>query len=759
MSKVLTGEKYRITVLTDRLLRFEYSEEGCFEDRLSRTVVNRDFEDVDAKVSNEGGWLTVETGELVLKYDEKPFSSIGLSVELKSFGTTYHYSFEYNNSGRNLFGTVRTLDTIDGSIPLGPGIFGQEGFAVLNDGDSPVYDEELKGFTNRKENTTDFYFFGYGKDYYGGLRDFYKLSGKTPLIPRYALGNWWSRYFKYSEESYKEVVDKFKAEEIPLSVAVIDMDWHLTEVDPKYGTGWTGYTWDKKLFPDYKRFLGMLKDNKLATTLNLHPADGIRAFEDQYERSAKRMGIDPATEEAIEFDFADERFRDTYFEELMHPFEEDGVDFWWIDWQQGFGKKPGDVDPLILLNHYHYKDQEKRNKRPMIFSRYAGPGSHRYPIGFSGDTVCSWKSLAFQPYFTSTASNIGYGWWSHDIGGHMMGDKDDERLIRWIQFGVFSPIMRLHSSCSPFLNKEPWVIGEPYHSVMKKFLRLRHRLVPYLYTENYRAYSEDKPLVRPMYYDFAGDEESYRLPNEYGFGESLYVGAITDKVDDKLKLSAVNMLIPEGRHVDLLNGRVYKGGKKRKLYRDIFEMPILMEAGTILPLAPDSPENGTDNPTCLELVVAAGSDGSYTIYEDDGNTMNFEKGAFATTTFECSYNEEKSSLTVIIAPSKGDLSLIPSKRDYVITILGAGKRRSVSLTSVETAVGAELEISDVTLTGNDHVKEVFDILERAFIEIGTKDMIYEAVTGKKPEEFTCWLRGADVSEALKDAILEVFEDM
>ncbi|RKM62164.1 DUF5110 domain-containing protein [Butyrivibrio sp. CB08] len=759
MSKVITGDKYRITVLTDRLVRFEYSKEGCFEDRLSRTVVNRDFEDVETKVSNEGGWLTVETDELLLKYDEKPFSSIGLSIELKNYGTTYHYSFEYNNSGQNLSGTVRTLDTIDGSIPLGPGIFGKEGFAVLYDGDSPVFDEELQCFTNRAENTTDFYFFGYGKDYYGGLRDFYKLSGKTPLIPRYALGNWWSRYFKYSEESYKEVVEKFKEEEIPLSVAVIDMDWHLTEVDPKYGTGWTGYTWDKKLFPDYKRFLKMLKDNKLATTLNLHPADGIRAFEDQYERAAKRMGIDPVTEEAVEFDFADEKFRDTYFEELMHPFEDDGVDFWWIDWQQGFGKKPGDVDPLILLNHYHYKDQEKRNKRPMIFSRYAGPGSHRYPIGFSGDTVCSWKSLAFQPYFTSTSSNVGYGWWSHDIGGHMMGDKDDERLIRWIQFGVFSPIMRLHSSCSPFLNKEPWVIDEPYHSAMRKFLRLRHRLVPYLYTENYRAYKEDKPLVRPMYYDHASDEESYRVPNEYGFGESLYVGAITEPLDDKLKLSAVNMLIPEGRYVDLLSGRVYVGGKKRKLYRDIYNMPVLMAAGTILPIAPDSAENGTDNPTCLELVVAAGADGSYTLYEDDGCSMDFEKGAFATTTFECSYDEAGGAVTVKVKPAQGDLSLIPERRDYVITILGAGKKKSVTLESVETGKGAEIVISDVVLTGNDHVSEVFDILERAYIEIGTKDMIYDAVNAKTPSEFTKWLRGADVSEDLKDAILEVFEDM
>lgn len=759
MSKVISGKKYRITVLTDRLLRFEYSEDGQFEDMLTMTVINRDFPDVSAYVRREEQFLIIETDELLVKYDEKPFTSNGLSVELKNFGSCYHYNFQYDNSGQNLYGTVRTLDTIDGGTPLGPGIFGRQGFATLYDGDSPLYDKVLDLFIERREAKTDFYFFGYGRDYYGGLKDFYTLSGATPLIPRYALGNWWSRYFRYTQKSYGNVVEKFKEEEIPLSVAVIDMDWHLTDVDPKYGSGWTGYTWDKELFPDYKRFLKMLKENKLATTLNLHPADGIRAFEDQYTSVAKRMGMDPSTKEPVEFDFGDEKFRDAYFEEVMQPYEKDGVDFWWIDWQQGTGRNKGDVDPLVLLNHYHYKDQEKRNKRPMIFSRYAGPGSHRYPIGFSGDTVCSWKSLEFQPFFTSTASNIGYGWWSHDIGGHMMGDKDNDRLIRWIQFGVFSPIMRLHSSASPFLNKEPWVIAEPYHSVMKSFMRLRHRLVPYLYTENYRAYAEGKPLIRPMYYDFSENEESYNVPCEYGFGDVLFVSAITKPLDDKLKLSCVNAIIPFGRYVDLLSGRVYNGGKKRKLYRDISKIPVLMPAGEILPLAPDSAENGCDCPGKFELIVAAGADGSYTLYEDDGCSMDYRDGKYVTTKFECRYDKKTEKIDVSIKASEGDLSLIPAKRDYDITLIGAGERRTLSIKGVKASEGTAVTFYNVILSGNNHVKEVFEILERAEIEILTKDKIYGAVSSMTSEEFLDWLRSADVLETLKDAITEVFEDI
>ncbi len=769
MKGIISSSNYRISVLTGRLIRLEYSSTGAFEDRYTKTVMNRELDDITPKVTHDDGMLVVETGELILRYNEKEFTTQGLSIELKNFGSTWHFIHDHGNTGENLRGTARTLDEVDGRTTLESGLFGRKGYGVIDDSKSPVLDGDK--YVNRESDAIDLYFFGYGKDFYGGLRDFCRLSGKTPMIPRYALGNWWSRYYRYTEDSYREVLDKFDEEKIPLSVAVIDMDWHLTEVDPKYGTGWTGYTWDEKLFPDYKRFLKMLHDRKLAVTLNLHPADGVRAFEAMYRPVAERMGIDPESEEAVEFDFGNEKFRDAYFEEIMHPYERDGVDFWWIDWQQGTGRKSGDVDPLFLLNHYHYKDQEGRNVRPMIFSRYAGPGSHRYPIGFSGDTVCSWKSLAFQPYFTSTSSNIGYGWWSHDIGGHMMGDKDDERLIRWIELGVFSPINRLHSSSSPFLNKEPWVIDEPYHAVMQKFLILRHRMVPYLYTENRRAFTEDRPLIRPMYYLCPDDQNAYDVPTEYGFGENLIVGAITEPMDAKLRLAPVNMLIPEGRYVDILNGRVYKGDKKRRLYRGISEIPVLLAAGGILPFASEKDTDASSNPKAIELIIAAGADGSYTLYEDDGSTMNFEKGMFAETAFECSFDENTGKLGIKISPAKGELSLIPSVRNYYIRIMGIErpadpdsvydplkKMLTICLENVKTDEGAGLELRDIKLSGNDHHREVFDILERAYIDIVLKDRIYSKLCSEGDEDFLKWLGGSEASETLKSAITEIFED-
>ena len=172
------------------------------------------------------------------------------------------------------------------------------------------------------------------------------------------------------------------------------------------------------------------------------------------------------------------------------------------DWQQiGGSLRPG-YDTLWMLNHYFFVDSAKSGEYPVTFSRYGGVGSHRYPIGFSGDTIMTWASLAFQPYFTATAANIAYGWWSHDIGGHIRGEWDDEMQLRWLQYGVFSPIMRLHSTKHPLMLKEPWNFPPAIEAEMTRWMRLRHALIPYLYTMAERCHREDMPLVVPLYYEW-----------------------------------------------------------------------------------------------------------------------------------------------------------------------------------------------------------------------------------------------------------------
>ena len=421
---------------------------------------------------------------------------------------------------------------------------------------------------------TDIYVFSYGNDYADALRAFYAVSGRTPVLPRWALGNWWSRYHAYSADSYLELLDRFEAEELPFSVAVLDMDWHrVASVPDRYGSGWTGYSWERELFPDPEGFLAELHRRGLRVTLNVHPADGVRGFEDAYPRMAEALGRDPESDEPIAFDITDRAFLDAYLELVHHPLEAQGVDFWWLDWQQGQYSRIEGIDPLWMLNHFHYLDSGREGRRPLTFSRYAGPGSHRYPIGFSGDTHISWASLDFQPEFTATASNVGYGWWSHDVGGHIFGVRDDELATRWVQLGLFSPILRLHSSSNRFLVKEPWLYPAEARAAMGDALRFRHRLVPYLHTMNHRAAADGVPLVRPMYHLAPREPRAYDVPNQFGFGSELIVAPITTPRDPVTLRGAARAWLPPGTWIDIFTSTVYDGDREVELHRDLGSDP------------------------------------------------------------------------------------------------------------------------------------------------------------------------------------------
>ena len=499
---VVQGEHYRFTVLTPNLLRLEYSESGVFEDRPSQVVLNRNFEKPGFRLVEEENRLEISTIAFHLVYNKKKFAPENLYIDAKNRYTNYggrwkYGATTYGNPPRhhNLLGTTRTLDKIDGAYPLDFGLQDSSGRSFFDDSQSLLFNEE-GWLEQRIPGNSDVYFLCYQHDYMGAIRDFYRLTGAPPMMPRYAFGNWWSRYWKYTEKSYSELLEKFKEHGMPFTVAMLDMDWHVTEIDEKYGRGWTGFTWNRDYFPDPKRFMTYLHDNGLHCGLNLHPADGVQGYEDAYPLIAKEMGVDAQKEDPVNFDCSSPKFLKAYFKYLIQPHEDLGVDFWWIDWQQGTESGMRGLDPLWTLNHLHYLDNCKKDCRGMILSRYAGLGSHRYPFGFSGDTIATWKSLEFQPYFTANSTNVGYNCWSHDIGGFKTGVRERELFIRWVQFGVFSPVLRMHSSNNSFTVKEPWVYGKTVEEIVSYYFRLRHRLIPYIYTCAYRANTELTPIPR-----------------------------------------------------------------------------------------------------------------------------------------------------------------------------------------------------------------------------------------------------------------------
>lgn len=628
-TQTVTEGTLRVTVLSPCLIRVERSAGGVFTDEATQTVFNRAFSPTEFKRSSDAQALLITTQKATFKI---PLT--GKKLCCIPFGKTE--LIPCSNSG-NLKGTARTLDGAFKSVPLSDGILSRSGVAVLDDSESLVFDKNGE-IAPRPADEDDIYIFAHGLNYQSALKDFFTLTGHPPLIPRFALGNWWSRYRAYTQEEYLRLIASFKEKQIPLTVATVDMDWHWTDLNKQFGThypsklwtdnpttgGWTGYSWNNKLFPDYKAFLRTLKDSDLKVTLNLHPADGLRFFEDMYSEMCAELNLDPAQKEAIPFDITSPDFINAYFKIIHKPYERDGVDFWWIDWQQGKNTKLKGLDPLYALNHFHYLDNGKERREPLILSRYAGAGSHRYPLGFSGDTWMNWKILDFIPRFTATASNIGYTWWSHDVGGHCMGIKDDELYVRWVQFAVFNPVMRLHSTSDDLAGKEPWKCGGVAEELISEALRFRKRLIPYIYSCNYLTHTEGLPLIRPVYHAYPDVKAAYSVPNEYLFGTELIAAPVTEKTDKLLLMSKVKAYIPDGRYTDIFTGQIYKGGTMRNLYRNLTSVPVLAKEGAIIPLDTDGVSNGATLPCGLEIWIYRGTS-SFTLTESN------ENGGFAFT--------------------------------------------------------------------------------------------------------------------------------
>ncbi len=674
----------RFTVLTPRLLRLEHSPQGTFEDRASQVFWIRHQPVPHFDVIESPSRLEISTDALHLRYtpSAQGFAPDTLSIELKESGTIWRYG---DRGTGNLRGTARTLDMAEGPIRLEPGLVSRSGWAVVDDSASLLLDGAGWLQPRTDPDGVDLYFFGYGHDYAGCLQDFFRVAGAVPLVPRWVLGNWWSRYWEYSQGELLALMDEFKTRGLPLSVCIVDMDWHITDTG-NASRGWTGYTWNRDLFPDPEAFLAGLHQRGLKVALNLHPADGVYPHEEQYSAMAERLGIDPASQQPVPFDIADPGFASAYFELLHHPLEAQGVDFWWLDWQQGQRSRLAGLDPLRWLNHLHFYDLGRDGrKRPIVFSRWGGLGNHRYPIGFSGDTIVSWRSLAFQPYFTATAANVGYGWWSHDIGGHCQGIEDAELYTRWVQVGVFSPVLRLHSTKNPYHERRPWGYNQEVFSITRQAMQLRHALVPYLYSMAWRCHTEGKMPAEPMYYRHPKEEAAYHCPNQYYLGSEIVTAPYISPRDPDTRLSRQPLWLPEGDWFDLFSGEHYAGGRWHTCYGALDEIPVLARAGGIVPLGPQVGWGGIENPVELAVHLFPGADNRFSLYEDDGETLAYLQGIHCLTPMSQAWQDDRLSFT--LGPAEGDLSLVPESRRYHLVIHGvrAPDRVGMAIDDVERA--------------------------------------------------------------------------
>lgn len=685
---VTSGKDIRFTVLSPGLIRMEWDSTGNFNDAATFLVVNRKLPVPSYTITKQKGWIKIATAQLTLAYKENSgrFNAANLHITFQNDGVV-KWSPDVQQRF-NLKGTAKGLDHYDGNfrkdvgeLVLEDGIIAKEGWTLLKDSSNLQFDNsDWPWVTNKQSpNSQDWYFMAYGSNYKQALYEFSTIAGKVPLPPRYAFGYWWSRYWAYSDNELRSLVNRFETFNIPLDVLVIDMDWHNTDsmnVGPDefgYKKGWTGWSWNERLFPDPDNFIAWLKRKKIKTTLNLHPASGIASFETQYSDFAKRVGFDTGTRKNIPFIGSDKIFMKTYFDLLLHPIEKQGVDFWWVDWQQyQQDKKIKELPYLWWVNYTMFSDMEKnRTQRPIVFNRWGGIGNHRYQIGFSGDVIISWKSLEYQPFFTNTASNILYGYWSHDLGGHKpkadMQQIDPELQTRWLQYGVFNPIFRTHSAKSAFLNKEVWNFRGDYFQAQYEAIQLRYALAPYIYTMARKTYDSALSICRPMYYDYPRQNQAYQFNRQYMFGDDMLIAPIGAPAENGV--SNITVWLPAGSDwFEWHTGTLLKGGQvlQREFLTD--QYPVYIKAGAIVPMYNNAVKNLEENPENITITVFPGEKGAGVLYEDAGNDQDYQK-KYATTLYDGQLINNN-TYQLNIHPTQGSYTGIRKTKNYTIQLCG-----------------------------------------------------------------------------------------
>ena len=683
----------RFTAITPECIRMEYSPNGQFIDAKSLFAVNRETVYKNLQVRSRGADAVLSTPRMTVRYRAggDAFNEDNLHVEVRGDGRTIPWRPGTEQS-RNLGGTVHTLDQAKGPIDLGEGLLSRDGWYLLDDSKRHLL---VDGWVQSRPGDAgiDWYLFGYGDDYKAAFRAFTAIGGQVPMPRKYVLGSWYSRWWKYDTDDYKQIVREYAENDFPLDVMVMDMEWHKE--------GWTGWTWNRALIPDPAGLLKWFHGEGLAVTLNVHPHDGVQPREDMYEQFMKNMGADPESGEAIPFDAADRKYMETLFEDTHAPHEKIGVDFWWLDWQQDeYTRGMPDLLNLTWLNTLYFQQSMRAGKRGLQFSRWGTWGDHRHPIHFSGDADTGFPMLGFEVPFTSTAGNAGCFYWSHDIGGHF-GERNEEPYTRWVQFASTSAAMRLHSGIIEYLDRRPWKWEPQSTESMRRAFHLRSELMPYIYSSVWQCYRDSLPLTRPMYVEYPNREEAYRSPQEYLLGGALLAAPIASAGVGPNKVASQLVWFPEGDWYNVFTTEKLEGDSQRLVSADINEFPLYARGGVPIPMQPYTPRMTAAPLKDLVVRVYPGNEGQFLLYEDDGVSQGYEKGEYATT--DLAYKRDGKAISVRIDAAKGSYKGQLEKRAYTVELPGLQKPASILVNGEKVA--ADYNATSGTGTVTVHVPE------------------------------------------------------
>ncbi len=747
---VFQGQKYRITVLSEMLVRLEFNENGVFEDRPTKLVRRRNFKPPKFTVKQDDVYLEITTSYFKLYYTKeknfyggKVYPGANLNITLINGEKAWYYK---HPEVRNYGAPQSELFNKRGKYKFTKGLYSIDGFASVDDSENEVINEGGE-FVEREEDVIDTYVFMYYKNYQQCLKDYFYLTGSPALIPRYALGNWWSRNEDYDDDSLKTLIDTFELHDIPLSILLLNHDWHLKSYD-KVNNIRSAFTFDESRFKSPENMIKFLHSKGIRVGLSVDPLGGFYPFETNYAEISKHLT--PDKDGKIPFNVLDSKALDVYLKLIIHYLDAVHIDFYWLNLDSNLKEEK------FRLNHYHFNDMKRNYKRrPMLLSENSNIAPHRYPVLYSGKTTVDWKTLEAIPFFNSSATNNGVSWWSHDIGGYHEGIEEDELYIRFVQLGVFSPILKFGSERGMFYKREPWRWNTNTFNIAKEYLRLRHRLIPYLYSEAYKYHKDGKPLLEPVYYKYPEmyDDKLYR--NEYYFGSELFVCPIISRKEEIMKRAIHHFYMPEGVWYDYVTGKRFPGPDNYVSFFTDQQYPVFAKAGSIIPLGENDNIFDTTPPKNIEIHIFPGRSNTYELYEDDGMTDLYRKGFYLKTSIEFKYESNNYNLT--IRPREGKSGIVPDKRNFKIRFRNTKRAENVTAT-----VKAEDKETNTYNEGNDFIIEIKDVPSTAplilncsgknieidalhiinddiqgiisdlLIETDLKQMVYDVLFGKLP---------------------------
>ena len=663
-------DSVRVQTLGAGLVRLEYSPKAAFVDEPSVSVVGRgDWPGVTPQVTEKDGWLSVATAKMTVRYQlgSGPFTANNLQIVWSDKAGEHSWK-PGDKDEQNLGGIPGTLDNRSMKTVTDPGPLSRSGYYLLDDSKTALFDKATDWVKPRAEDDSqDWYFLVYGNDYASALASLAKLTGPIPMLPRYTFGSWFGSRAPYSDEEWKMMVEEFRDRQLPLDLIVLDSASTVKHI-------WGGRDWDLEQMPDLKGFLAWMNQKHVKVTINEHYLPLTRDNEANFETIRKAMGLPEDTKE-IPHDIANQKYAKLFTELLHNPTLDQGMAFWWQDGSAVSSMKG--LDPFLWTRHIEYLGSEQATgRRTTAFCRLGpGVGSHRYGIFFTGDLTGIWESLPVMIPATIRGGNQLIPYMNNLCGGVFTVDLPVELYQRWVQFASLSPTIWFHGVWGLRL---PWEYGDAGVATYRQFAGLRYALLPYIYTQSRIAHDTGLPLVRGMYLDYPDQDEAYHRDQQYLFGRDLLVAPVTKPGNGQPVETEV--FLPAGDDwVDYFTGDIYHGAQSIVHACPIERMPLFVRAGSIIPMAPKLEYSDQRPLDPLTLDVDAGRRGAeFRLYEDDGQSLDYRKGAFAWTAISFQPNGAQ-DYTLTINPAQGKFAGQLPQRRYEIRLHALVKPSGVTL--------------------------------------------------------------------------------